>query len=83
VKATTAPELRFIAKAVADAREHIWAAAPPKPHHNRRRRHARHCVLRQAGRSPDVQEGLRLSSPRCLVRCRCSRSRTATVQRYG
>jgi len=29
VKATTAPELRFIAKAVADAREHIWAAAPP------------------------------------------------------
>jgi len=29
VKATTAPELRAIAKAVASAREHIWAAAPP------------------------------------------------------
>ena len=29
VKATTAPELRFIAKAVANAREGIWAAAPP------------------------------------------------------
>ena len=58
VKATACLELRRIPKAVAVAREIVWAEGATGRHHDRLRRHAAKRSLREARRSAYLQEGV-------------------------
>ena len=68
IQATCAAELRAIPKAVARAREKVWAAAPPSVRSSSTSTPLWSPPTRKRRRRLDLQEGVRLPPPRVVVR---------------